>query len=194
VRPVLAALMLVIAGGSAVRLGLAFRRGAGAELDADGLHLVMGVAMAGMLEPELGVLPSVVWRVTFAAAAGWFGWRTLRARLGRSQHPMACAWPVPHFIECLAMLYMLGPTSSLAAGKPGSRMTMPGMGGSGLSGLGPVIPLLLVLSMAGYIIWTAERATARTGSAASSDRQLTSRVAVFFKIAMSVTMGYMLLT
>src|SRR6266536_786829 len=43
------------------------------ELDTDGAHVVMGVAMAGMLVSGLRTQPSVIWEVVFAAAAAWFG-------------------------------------------------------------------------------------------------------------------------
>src|SRR5258707_7472974 len=44
-------------------------RGRATEVDADGLHVVMGVAMAGMFEPRLNPLPALVSPAVFAAGA-----------------------------------------------------------------------------------------------------------------------------
>ena len=52
------------------------------ELDTDGAHVVMGVAMAGMLVSGLHTLPSAIWEVVFAAGAAWFGYRMYQGRHG----------------------------------------------------------------------------------------------------------------
>ena len=65
-----AAVMITVAAYSAGRLAVSRLRGRITEPDADGLHVVMGVAMAGMLVPRLNVLPAGVWAGVFAAAAG----------------------------------------------------------------------------------------------------------------------------
>ena len=62
------------------RLAVSRVRGRDTELDTDGLHVLMGVAMAGMLEPGLSPVPGTVWRAVFAAAAAWFAWQAIRAR------------------------------------------------------------------------------------------------------------------
>jgi hypothetical protein len=48
-----AAIMILTAAYSAGRVAVSRRRGRATELDADGLHAVMGTAMAGMLAPRL---------------------------------------------------------------------------------------------------------------------------------------------
>ena len=106
-----AALMLLIAASCTVRLGISRSRGRATETDADGLHVVMGVAMAGMLEPRLGLLPGIAWQAMFAAAAAWFGWQAIRARR-RRPGGWRCAHPAPHAVECAAMVYMLLPARS----------------------------------------------------------------------------------
>ena len=76
------------------------------DVDSDGMHVVMGVAMAGMLVTGLRFGPAGAWEAVFAAAAGWFGWRFVRLRRGARVSPWRCPQPVPHLVECGAMVYM----------------------------------------------------------------------------------------
>jgi hypothetical protein len=135
-------------------------RGQATEFDADALHVVMGAAMAGMLVPRLNVLPGGVWVAVFGIGAAWFGWHTLRtAGLGVSGGSL-CRFPVPHLIECAAMLYML---LSLHGPRPAPAGTPMGMAGMSTSA-GPVgfpaLAVVLALFMLGYIVWTTDRLTA----------------------------------
>src|SRR5580700_6497695 len=100
-----AALMLLIAGSCAARLAVGRRRGRPTETDTDGLHVLMGVAMAGMLEPRLSPVPDTIWQAVFAVGAAWFGWQAIHAR-NRRPGGWQCAHPAPHAVECAAMLYM----------------------------------------------------------------------------------------
>jgi hypothetical protein len=186
----LAGLMLLIAGTCAIRLAIWRRRGRGTEPDADGLHVVMGVAMAGMLEPRLSLLPDAVWRVVFVAGAAWFGWQSARTWSRRRPVRSRSAHPVPHAVECAAMLYMLLPARS--AGRA-AAMAMPGMSGTTASG-NPALALVLALFMVGYILWTTDHlATLSRVSGPSGGQTLAPRLAACYKIVMSVAMGYMLL-
>jgi hypothetical protein len=65
----LAAAMIVIALYCSGRLVASRRWRRTTEVDADGIHVVMGVAMAGMLVPQLSPLPARVWEVVFGVAA-----------------------------------------------------------------------------------------------------------------------------
>ena len=73
-----AALMIMIAACCAARLAVPRLRGRNTERDADALHGLMGMAMAGMLEPRLTPVPVTAWRAVFAAAAAWFAWQAIR--------------------------------------------------------------------------------------------------------------------
>jgi len=163
----------------------------------------------------------------FAAAAAWFGWQASHVRT-RRPGVWRCAHPVPHAVECAAMVYMLLPARS-AGHVP--AMAMPGMSGSATAGSNPAIALVLALFMLGYVLWTTDRIAALSrGSAAAAGHpamgpnlaptahrpaisgQLTPRprglqparrrisaplaprFAACYKIAMSVAMGYMLIT
>jgi Domain of unknown function (DUF5134) len=187
----LAGLMLLVAGTCAMRLAIWWRRGRGTEAEADGLHTVMGVAMAGMLEPRLTLLPDAVWRAMFVAGAAWFGWQAARAWRRRSPRRSRSAHPVPHVVECAAMLYMLLPARS--AGRA-AAMVMPGMTGTSAAG-NPALALVLALFMVGYILWTTDHLAALSRAGGPSGEQaLAPRLAACYKIVMSIAMGYMLLT
>jgi hypothetical protein len=186
--PSFAALTLAVAAYSAGRLVVSRRWGRPTELDADGLHVVMGVAMAGMLEPRLGPLPGGAWAVAFAAAAAWFAWQLLRPFRGRAPGGVLCQHPVPHLVECAAMVYMLRPVATpppgaAAAGMPGMATPTAGF---------PVLALVLALFMIGYIVWTTDRLAALSRASART-AVLAPRLAACCKIAMSAAMGFMLL-
>jgi len=224
----LAGLMIAIAVYCAGRLAVSRLRGRSTELDTDGLHAVMGVAMAGMLQPQLTAVPVAAWSAVFAAGAAWFTWQAIRARSRGTASPR-CAHPVPHAIESAAMVYMLLPIGSWRPGRrPG--MAMPAMSQGATMG-NPAITLILALFMLGYVLWALDRlaglsrvttaATARgvgagwpsrpalaVPAAASIPGQpapaslahrhqpgapaLAPRAAACYKIAMAITMGYML--
>jgi hypothetical protein len=146
-----AALMIATAVYCAGRLAAWRLRGRDTELDTDGLHVLMGVAMAGMFEPQLSVLPGTAWRAVFTVAGAWFAWQAIRPG-GRGRGAW-CAYPVPHAVECAAMVYMLLFVGSQPAGREATAM--PGMIG-GAAG-SPAITLLLALFMLGYVVWTIDR-------------------------------------
>ncbi len=200
-----AAVMLVIAGCCAARLVIWRVRGKAIELEADALHVLMGVAMAGMLEPRLSPAPAVVWRAVFAAAAAWFTWQAVSTRSRRRSRSWRCAHPGPHAVESAAMIYMLLP---LHPPGHGPVMAMPGMAGAAATA-NPALALVLALFMAGDIFWTSDQlatlsragaGTARSAGAGAARGEVAStaalapRFAACYKIAMGVAMGYMLIT
>jgi Domain of unknown function (DUF5134) len=229
-----AAVMILAAGYSASRLVVSRLRGLATEADADGLHAVMGAAMAGMLMPQLSILSRMTWMVVFAAGTAWFGACALRSG-SQSRFSWQCRYPVPHLIECVAMLYML---LAVRGAQQGTGMAMPGMGASPSAPQGfPALAVVLALFMLGYIMWTTDQlaslARARTSTQAptgATQRRalltvpagghaattagapeapaaagmprpgpaarhalLAPGLAAFGKIAMGVTMGYMLI-
>jgi hypothetical protein len=193
----LAAAMLVIAGFAASRLATARVLRVATEADSDGLHAVMGTAMAGMFLPQLRLLPSSAWAVVFGAAAAWFAVSSMQARRGA---PVAwrCRFPLPHLVECIAMLYML---LVLPAGPRPPGMAMPGMAIPGAAPGLPAFALVLALFMLGYLLWTTDRLAARARTAGASSPHppagyplLAAPLAEGSKIVMSIAMGYMLIT
>ena len=151
-----AAIMIVTAVYSASRLAVSRLRGLATEADADGLHALMGTAMAGMLVPRLALLPASVWAVVFGVAGSWFAACAIRAQGARPARSARCRFPVPHMIECIAMLYML-----LAARGAQGAGAMPGMGTSPASlGGFPALAVVLAMFMIGYVMWATDRLAA----------------------------------
>jgi hypothetical protein len=151
---VFAAVMILTACYSASRLVVSRLRESATEADADGLHVVMGTAMAGMLVPQLALLPRTTWMVVFGAGAAWFGACALRSR-NQSRFSWQCRYPVPHLIECIAMVYML---LAVREAQQGTAMAMPGMGTSRSTPAGfPALAVVLALFMLGYIMWTTDQ-------------------------------------
>ena len=152
----LAAIMLLTAACSASLLVTSARRRAATGADAQGLHVLMGVSMAGMLVPPLTVLPATAWTVAFGAGAAWFAAGAIRPR--GTVTGWQCRHCVPRLIECGAMLYMLW-FMPARGHEPG--MAMPGMG-SGTPDSFPVLAIVLALYLIGYTVWTTDQLTALT--------------------------------
>jgi Domain of unknown function (DUF5134) len=219
----LAAVMIVTAAYSAGRLAISRLRGQATELDADAVHAAMGVAMAGMLMPQLTVLPDSAWAAVFGVAAAWFGWHAIRAKGIAAPGGSRCRYPVPHLIECAAMLYMLLPVHAPAPAHAGAGMAMAGMSpAAGPAGSFPALAVVLALFMLGCIVWTTDRlATLARAGTIAADRDtnphpqsaaavraaapfhdagsaparpmLAPKLATVGKLVMSITMGYMLI-
>jgi hypothetical protein len=218
---ILAAVVLAIAGYCVARLVSAWRWRRPTELDSDGVHAVMGVAMAGMLVTGLRFLPAGAWAAVFGAAALWFGGQLVRARRGAVASSWRCPHPLPHVVESGAMLFMLlalrGP---LHAGAAGSGGAMAGMGAAGTASHFSLLALVLALFTFGYVMWLGDRLTMTAAASAgtlslpaasspsgvpalsgvpaplggpSQALALAPRSAACCKIAMGVTMGYMLI-
>jgi hypothetical protein len=147
---IFAAIMLAVSGVSAARLVAArpWQRGA-VVTDTDISHLLMGIAMAGMLAPSLGTLPDGAWAAVFCVLALWFGYRVARDYRANGARALAVGHCAPHLVHSAAMVYMF-----LAITGPAARGAS-GMGAiSGLSTLHvPTLALLFALILAGYTIW-----------------------------------------
>lgn len=175
-----AAMMLVIAVYCAGRLIAAGAWRRESEVDADGMHMVMGVAMAGALAPRLSFLPSGAWGMLFAVTAGWFAWQVIRACRGHGTGRWRCPYPVPHLAESLTMVYMLAAARPAAPGS--GNVAMSGMGGPSGVARFPVVAVVLTLFMVGYVAWLGDRLisvgrpqSARAGRTGGADLVLPAR-------------------
>jgi Domain of unknown function (DUF5134) len=182
---IFAALMLTVATYCTGRLVAARVWRRPTELDTDSAHVVMGVAMAGMLVSALRAFPSSLWEGVFAAGAGWFGYQALRSRRGAPGTPWRCLQPAPHLVECAAMLYVL------LAVRPAATF----------------VPLLLAVFLLGWAVRLADGLAVRvpafavalggpvagSGVASRQDMPLAPRCAALCSMAMGITMGYMLI-
>ena len=210
-----AALMLTVAVYCAGRLAVTRRWRRATELDTDAGHVLMGAAMAGMLVARLRILPAVTWEVVFAVGAAWFAWQLFQSRR-RAPATWRCLHPAPHLVECGAMLYMflvLPPLTGRAA-----ATGMAGMGASAAGSRYSFLALVLGLFMVGYVARVADRlpagrvANPLSGGGGVADPlpgdplpgervlqrnqparpYLAPRCAALCKIAMGLTMTYML--
>ena len=179
------------------------------ELDTDGAHVVMGVAMAGMLVSGLRTLPSAIWEVVFAAGAAWFGYNMLRARRGAQPSLWRSSHPLPHLVECAAMVFMF----LILPGSAAVEGTARGMAMTATESRFSFLTLPLAVFLFGYVVWLGDRVTlhapatalatgsgseAGTGSGtgsgfAATQSFLAPRCAAICKITMGITMGYMLI-
>jgi Domain of unknown function (DUF5134) len=153
---IFAAIMLAVAAVSAARLAAArpWQHGTQAALaDIDISHLLMAIAMAGMLAASLQTLPNGAWEVIFAVLTAWFAYRVIRDTQASGVRALAGGHCAPHLIHAAAMLYMfLALTAPAAHGSAG----MAGMAG-GMSGMGtlqsPLLAFIFAFLLIGYSIW-----------------------------------------
>src|ERR1700722_240241 len=119
----LAALMLVVAAVSAARLVIArpWRPGS-LIIDTDIAHLLMAIAMAGVLAASLSTLPDVAWEVIFGLMIAWFAFRVVLDARANGIRALAGGHCAPHLAHSGAMLYMflaMTASSGAMAGMPG---------------------------------------------------------------------------
>jgi len=153
VLDIFAALMLLVAAVSAARLAAArpWRSGArrAALADIDLAHLLMAIAMAGMLVASLQTLPNGAWEAVFAVMTAWFAYRVLRDAQVSGVRALAGGHCAPHLIHAGAMLYMFLALSAPAAHGSGGMSGMSGMGTLEL----PFLAFGFALALVGYSIW-----------------------------------------
>jgi Domain of unknown function (DUF5134) len=211
----LATVMIVTAAYCVTRL-LAARLGRRPTApDADIVHVVMGVAMAGMLVPRLSWLPGSAWEVVFAVATGWFGRQTILAWRGHRHgggsgcgSGVRAAHQAPHLLASGAMLYMFLAVSPGTAGAAGPAMAgSAAMGGQSAGTIRfPLLAFVFAFALLGYVVWVTDRLPAlapvsalrQAGGwpdAAPHPRAapLSPRLAAGCEIVMGLTMGYMLI-
>ena len=131
----------------------------------------------------------------------WFGYRMLQARRGAQSSPWRSSHPLPHLVECAAMVFMFLILPATAAGG--------GMAMTAAESRFSFLTLPLALFLFGYVVWLGDRVTlhapalalaapAGSGSGPSPSSSATQlylapRCAAICKITMGITMGYMLI-
>jgi hypothetical protein len=156
------ALMLTVATYCAGRLAVTRRWQRPTEFDTDAGHVLMGVAMAGLLVARLRILPAATWEAVFAAGTAWFAWQLVKSRRRTAAASWQCLHPAPHLVECVAMLYMFFAATPLTA-----RSAAVGMAGLAPSRFS-VLALLMALFMVGYVVRVADRIPLRTPAPAAT--------------------------
>jgi Domain of unknown function (DUF5134) len=156
---ILAGIMLLVAAISAGRL-VAARSWAGSarEADIDVAHLLMGIAMAGMLVASLTTLPNGVWDGVFAVLTVWFGWRAYRESRGEGVRVLADGHRMPHLVHSAAMLYMFAALNAPAAAGSGGGMSGMGASGASMQTLSvPVVAFIFALWLSVYVVLDLDR-------------------------------------
>jgi hypothetical protein len=218
---IFAAIMLLVAGLSAARLVVARPWQSGSAVtDTDVSHLLMGIAMAGTLAPNLATLPDGAWEVVFGMATAWFAYRVVRDARANGVRALAGAHCAPHLVHSAAMLYMFAAIAGPAGAGGGSGGGMSGMGG-GPALQYPTLALVFALTLAGYCVWDldqlsggryrsagprhpeprggglalagADGSVISAGPATANDILLSAGMTVACRIAMGATMAFMLL-
>jgi hypothetical protein len=167
---IVAALMLAVAAASAARL-LAARpwRHGSVVIDTDLAHLLMAVAMAGMLAPRLSTLPSLFWEVIFGLLAAWFAVRVVLDARTSGVRALAGGHCAPHLVHSAAMLYVFLALSTSAGGMSG----VSGMGsGSELALRYPTLAFVFALVLVCYSVWDLDQLSGRRYSLAAAPLSL----------------------
>jgi cytochrome b561 len=164
---IFAGLMIVVAAYCLTRLAASWRQHRPTDHRVDGIHVLMGVAMAGMLVPRLRVFWVGGWEVVFAISTAWFAWLAIREFRGQRTVGGRPGHHLQHMLACGAMLYMF-----LAA----ATVAKAAADGSGMSGMAagaahfPTLALVLALALFGYVVWNADRLSSLAPVAALAAR------------------------
>jgi hypothetical protein len=162
---IFAAVMLLVAEVSAGQLVIAraWTRRGGTNADIAVSHLLLGIAMMGILVPGLSTLPNAVWEVVFAVMTAWFAWCLRRERRGRGAAAVAGGHYAPHLVHSAAMLYMFvalaGPHvegSGISVSGTGGMSGMSGMAGGSSGGM-PALALIFALLLIAFTIHDLDR-------------------------------------
>jgi Domain of unknown function (DUF5134) len=151
-----ASVMIVTSAYCLCRLVISRRQHRPTDHGVDAVHVLMGVAMAGMLVPRLRVFWTGGWEVVFAGAAAWFGWQTIRGIRGQRAGGSRPGHPGQHVLACVAMLYMFLAATSGATAAAGHGGASTGAMAAGPARF-PTLALLLAVALFGYVVWTADR-------------------------------------
>jgi hypothetical protein len=149
----LTAVMIVISLYFAGRLVVAWTCHRRIHVEVNVAELVMGVAMAGMLQPRLHLLPKIPWVVVFAGFALWFVMENVRfvsqhgfiggdafVAYHRAHYPL-------HVLMSCSMLYMFLGSAPTIRG----QMVMAAPRGTAADFVG--LPLLFAALLCGFAVW-----------------------------------------
>jgi hypothetical protein len=168
---VLAAVMLAVAVVSAARLVAAWPwRRDPVTVDTDGAHLLMAIAMAGMLVPSLQTVSGTGWEVVFGVLTAWFALRVVLDARANGVRALVGGCGAPHLVHSAAMLYMFLATTPAAgmAGMAGMN-ELPGSSGSTMLTLeNPTLAFAFALILIGYSVWDLDQLSGRRHRLASA--------------------------
>ena len=176
---VFAAVMMAVALYSAGRLLTARLWLRSTHKDVDTAHILMGVAMAGMLVSDLNPISSGLWEVIFSVLSAWFIWRCYQfvrdpntgVRYDQNVHRLSRR--LIHLVMSLAMLYMYL-AAVPAAVVPGGSMAMGAATGATTNFV--LLPLVFIVSLLASAIWELDRLGHKSFSRATRAPALASMV------------------
>lgn len=145
-----ASVMIIVAVYCVVRLLASWRQGRPTHYHVDAVHVLMGVAMAGLLVPRLRVFWTGGWEVIFGISTAWFGWLAIRELRGRRCIGGRPGHHLQHVLACAVTLYMF-----LALG--GAAVGLPMSGAAGGAAHFRTLALVLAFALFGYVVWNADR-------------------------------------
>jgi hypothetical protein len=163
---IFASVMLLVAAVSAGQLVVAraWTRAGMRDADIAGSHLLMGIAMAGMLVASLSTLPNAAWVVIFTVMTAWFAWYLWRETRGRGAVALVSGHHAPHLVHSAAMLYMFaalaGPASGSGSGMAGMAA---GSAGATQSLHAPTLALVFALVLIAYSVRDVDRTACADG-------------------------------
>jgi hypothetical protein len=182
------------------------------ELDVDVTHAAMGIGMAGMLIGRLTPGESYWWALGFAVPTAWFASRITWTFLGRGARFVGNH--LRQLLTSAAMVFMLGavaatagtatvaaaavsdismPGMAMSGGSAGSSaVSMPHLGGSGVSSASRLLDVLLTLAIIGVATWTFVIVVRRLRLRGREGGPLTPALGASCQLAMNVTTVYML--
>jgi hypothetical protein len=200
------AIMLAAAVYAAGRIVYAWADGRPTDYEVEVHHVLMGVSMAGMLIPGLGIVtagPSTtIWMIVWVLVTIWFAVSVLRGARHSGPGSRFSGHHLPHLVMSAAMIYMLA--ASTAPMSKAALSSMSGMGAGARLAPWPTLDALFLVFMAGYAVLAIDRlpplAIAVAGGHLAHDATLAERptsflaprLARFENIVMALTMGYML--
>jgi uncharacterized protein DUF5134 len=158
----LAALMLVVAAVSAVRLVLArpWRPGS-IIIDTDIAHLLMAIAMAGVLASSLSTLPDTAWEAVFGVMIAWYAFRVVLDTRANGIRALAGGHCAPHLVHSGAMLYMFLAVTSSAGAMAGMAGMPAGSPPEMLMLSDPTLAFGFALILIGYSVWDLDQLSGR---------------------------------
>jgi hypothetical protein len=204
---IFAAVALVVALLSAGQLAAAraWNRPFGADADTAFSHLLMGIALAGVLVTSLSTLPNAVWAVVFAIMTAWFDWRLWQQS---REHGAAAAIRgpnAPHLVYSATLLYLFaalarpstgGSSPSGMAGMPGMS-SMPGMASGSSSALPtlavPTLAFAFALLVIAFTVRDLDRPASADGHVRVAGGRRFPAVAKGCRVTLGVTIAFILI-
>jgi hypothetical protein len=163
---IFAAVMLLVAEVSAGQLVIAraWTRRGGTDADIAVSHLLMGIAMAGILVPGLSILPNAAWEVAFAVMTAWLAWRLWLESRGRGA-AVARGHYAPPLVQSAAMLYIFAALAARSVSSTGGMAAMAGWSSGGVPALhAPTLALIFALLLVAFAVRDLDRRAGVDGS------------------------------